>query len=75
MDGSQVAAAYARGEIEAIRSCCETDVANTYLLYQRFQCVGGAIDSTEYERELAVFRAFLEAQPAAHWRKCMAAWR
>jgi predicted PolB exonuclease-like 3'-5' exonuclease len=75
MDGSQVAAAFARGEIEAIRNYCETDVANTYLLYQRFQLVRGAIDATEYEREMTVFRAFLEAQPAPHWREFAAAWR
>jgi predicted PolB exonuclease-like 3'-5' exonuclease len=75
MDGSQVAAAHARGEIEAIRNYCETDVANTYLLYQRFQMIRGAIDATGYEREVQVFRAFLESQSAPHWREFAAAWR
>ena len=75
MDGSQVAAAFARGEIDAIRNYCETDVANTYLLFQRFQLIRGAIDATEYEREIAVFHAFLEAQSAPHWREFADAWR
>ena len=75
MDGSQVAAAFARGEIEAIRNYCETDVANTYLLYQRFQLIRGAIDATEYEREVALFRTFVEGQPAPHWGEFAAAWR
>ena len=75
MEGSQVAAAFARGEIEAIRSYCETDVANTYLLYQRFLLVRGVLDPDEYQRELDLFRAFLAQQPAAHWREFVEAWR
>jgi predicted PolB exonuclease-like 3'-5' exonuclease len=75
MDGSQVAAAFARGEIEAIRNYCETDVANTYLLYQRFQMIRGALDAEDYRREMEVFRAFLDQQPAPHWRQFSDAWR
>jgi predicted PolB exonuclease-like 3'-5' exonuclease len=75
MDGSQVAAAFARGEVESIRNYCETDVANTYLLYLRYQLIRGAMDSTEYEKEMGVFRAFVDAQPAPHWREFSTAWR
>ena len=75
MDGSQVWAAYARGEIGAIRDYCETDVANTYLLFLRFQLIRGIINPEEYEREVALFRGFLEGQPATHWREFAAAWR
>jgi len=75
MDGSQVWAAWARGEIAAIRDYCETDVANTYLLYQRFQLVRGALSAQAYQQELQVFRAFLEAQAAPHWRQFSAAWK
>ncbi len=42
MDGSKVWDAYQAGRIEAIRHYCETDVANTYLVYQRFQLIRGA---------------------------------
>ncbi|HEY8354088.1 MAG TPA: 3'-5' exonuclease, partial [Methylophilaceae bacterium] len=35
MDGSKVWDAYKKGEIGAIRNYCETDVANTYLVFLR----------------------------------------
>jgi 3'-5' exonuclease len=74
MDGSQVWAAYARGELGAIRDYCETDVANTYLLFQRFQMIRGIVTPEEYAREVALFRAFLDTQEATHWRQFSAAW-
>ena len=75
MDGSQVYPAWKRGEIEAIRNYCETDVANTYLLFQRFQLIRGILDPAEYAKELEVFRAFLAAQDAPHWKQFAAAWK
>ena len=75
MDGSQVYPAWKRGGIEAIRNYCETDVANTYLLFQRFQLIRGILDPDEYAKELEVFRAFLTAQPAAHWKEFASAWK
>jgi len=75
MDGSQVWAAWTRGEIAAIRDYCETDVANTFLLFQRFQMLRGVLTAEEYAEELEVVRAFLEAQSAPHWREFSAAWK
>jgi predicted PolB exonuclease-like 3'-5' exonuclease len=75
MDGSQVWPAYKRGEIDAIRNYCETDVANTYLLYLRFQMMRGAMSSETYEREVALFRAFLAEQSAPHWKEFSEAWK
>jgi predicted PolB exonuclease-like 3'-5' exonuclease len=75
MDGSQVYGAFQRGEVAAIRNYCETDVANTYLVYQRFQLIRGAIDPPAYEREVALFRAFLAEQQSPHWREFQAAWK
>jgi predicted PolB exonuclease-like 3'-5' exonuclease len=75
MDGSQVAAAFARGEIDAIRSYCETDVANTYLLYLRYQLIRGGLDPTEYGREVDLFREFVRQQSAPHWTQFAEAWR
>jgi predicted PolB exonuclease-like 3'-5' exonuclease len=74
MDGSQVAAAFARGEIEAIRSYCETDVANTYLLYLRYLLIRGSLDAIGYERELGVLRGFLQVQTAQHWIEFRERW-
>ncbi|APV50655.1 3'-5' exonuclease [Betaproteobacteria bacterium GR16-43] len=75
MDGSQVWPAYKRGELDAIRNYCETDVANTYLLYLRFQHMRGAMGPEAYEREVALFKTFLAAQPAPHWKEFSAAWK
>jgi hypothetical protein len=75
MDGSQVYPAFVRGEIDAIRNYCETDVANTYLLFLRFQLIRGGLTSDAYASEVQLFRAFLEAQDAPHWKEFAAAWK
>ena len=74
MDGSQVYGAYKRGEIEAIRNYCETDVANTYLIFLRFQLIRGALDAAGYEREVGVFKEWLSQQAARHWVEFREAW-
>jgi predicted PolB exonuclease-like 3'-5' exonuclease len=74
MSGAQVLPAWRRGEVDAIRSYCETDVANTYLLFQRFQLIRGVINADAYAKELDLFRAFLAAQEAPHWKEFAAAW-
>jgi predicted PolB exonuclease-like 3'-5' exonuclease len=74
MDGSGVWRAWKEGRIEAIRDYCETDVANTYLLFQRFQRMRGVLSPEAYDREVALFRAFVGEQKAAHWREFAEAW-
>ncbi len=75
MDGSQVYPAWRNGAIDAIRSYCETDVANTYLLFLRFQLIRGMLNADAYAKELDLFRAFLASQDAPHWREFSAAWK
>jgi hypothetical protein len=75
MDGSKVWQAYRDGKLDAIRDYCETDVANTYLLYLRFQRMRGALSAAEHDKEVALFRAFLAEQKAAHWQEFSAAWK
>jgi len=75
MDGSQVHAAFKRGEIAAIRAYCETDVANTYLVFQRFQMIRGLLDPAAYQQEIELFRAWLAEQQAPHWKEFAAAWK
>ena len=76
MDGSQVWNAYLRGEIQAIRDYCETDVMNTYLVFLRFQLMRGALNEAGYQAEEAVVREFLSTNSAAeHWQKFNAAWK
>ena len=75
MDGSQVYPAFLRGEVAAIRAYCETDVANTYLLYLRFQRIRGALDSEAYDREVALFRYWLGEQQSPHWKEFAGGWK
>jgi predicted PolB exonuclease-like 3'-5' exonuclease len=75
MDGSQVWNAFQRGEIQAIRDYCETDVMNTWLVFLRFQLMRGTMTPAVYAEEEKIVRAFLAdnvAQP--HWQKFAAGW-
>ena len=74
MDGSMVWEAFKRGEIEAIRNYCETDAANTYLIFLRFQRMRGVLDDQEYERELDVVQNTLSRSSAPQWTEFLAAW-
>jgi predicted PolB exonuclease-like 3'-5' exonuclease len=75
MDGSKVWDAFQDGQIAAIRNYCETDVANTYLLFQRFQLVRGVLDEAQYKRECELVRGTLAKLPDAHWRDFLAGWQ
>ena len=75
MDGSQVYGAWKRGEIAAIRNYCETDVANTYLLFQRFQMIRGVLGPEAHAAEVELFRNFLASQTSPHWQEFAAAWK
>jgi predicted PolB exonuclease-like 3'-5' exonuclease len=74
MDGSKVWQAYNEGHLSEIRAYCETDVANTYLVFLRYQLMRGAIDSSAYARETALLRETLSASPEKHWQEFLAAW-
>jgi predicted PolB exonuclease-like 3'-5' exonuclease len=74
MDGSQVAGAVARGEIDTVRRYCETDALNTYLLYQRFRLMRGELTAGAYAQEISLARQTITATGAPHWREFLAAW-
>jgi predicted PolB exonuclease-like 3'-5' exonuclease len=74
MDGSAVAGAVAAGRLAEVRAYCETDVLNTYLLYQRFRLLRGEIAAAEYATEVSFVRERLAASEAAHWKEYLAAW-
>ena len=75
MDGSKVWEAFQQGRIAAIRNYCETDVANTYLLFQRFQLVRGVLDEAQHRRECELVRATLSKTGEDHWREFLAGWQ
>ncbi|MCU0842028.1 MAG: 3'-5' exonuclease [Thiobacillaceae bacterium] len=74
MDGSKVWEAYQAGQIDAIRDYCETDVVNTHLVHLRFQLMRGTLTREQCEAEIALVRATLGENTAAHWREFLAAW-
>jgi len=75
MDGSKVWDAFQRGEIEAIRNYCETDVANTHLVFLRFQLMRGHLTPAAYEQEVTLVRTTLASYSGSHWEEFLAAWR
>ncbi len=74
MDGSQVWDAYRRGEINAIRAYCETDVVNTYLLYLRFLLLRGVLDAPAHAEEVALVRKRLSELPIVPWCEYLQQW-
>jgi len=74
MDGSRVWEAYLGGKIGEIRSYCETDTLNTYLMFLRFQLLRGILDRAGYDRELQLVRDTLGKSPEAHWREFLDRW-
>ena len=75
MDGSQVWDTFQKGDTEPIRNYCQTDAANTYLLYLRFQLVRGVFSNDEYRRECHLVRTSLSKKPEPHWREFLSEWR
>ena len=65
---------YQRGEIEAIRNYCETDVMNTWLVYLRFQYLRGQLDAPGLDEEYVRVRRLLDASDAPHWKAFREAW-
>ncbi|MSP97123.1 MAG: 3'-5' exonuclease [Betaproteobacteria bacterium] len=74
MQGSAVWDAFRSGGIQSIRSYCEADTANTYLLYLRFQVLRGAMMLEHYKRECGVLRAELERLAQPHWQEFLSRW-
>ena len=75
MDGSKVWDAYKNGEIGAIRDYCETDVANTYLVFLRFQLMRGLLNKQRYDEEVQLVRDTLHGYAMPHWKEFLAAWK
>jgi len=74
MDGSKVWDNYQAGDIEGIRNYCETDVLNTYLVYQRFELVRGRISASQYAQSCDQVRAELEQENKPHLTEFLQNW-
>lgn len=74
MDGSQVGSAWQAGRKDEVRDYCETDVANTWLLYCRFQLLRGAMSAEAYQAEMDLARQTFASLPGEHWQQFLRAW-
>ncbi|WP_412479567.1 3'-5' exonuclease [Azonexus sp. IMCC34839] len=74
MDGGKVWSAWQDGKIAEIRDYCETDVVNTYLVYNRFRRMRGELTAEEEVAEAEFVKAQLGKIDAQHWREFVAAW-
>jgi predicted PolB exonuclease-like 3'-5' exonuclease len=61
--------------LQEVRGYCETDVLNTYLVYQRFRLMRGELSAGEYAKEIALVRERIVAADAPHWKAFVAAWQ
>jgi 3'-5' exonuclease len=75
MDGAQVWDAWREGRAAEVRDYCETDVANTWLLWCRFQLMRGHFTAAQYEDEIALLRTHVGQLPGEHWQRFLAAWQ
>ena len=75
MDGSKVWDAYQQGQLQEIRDYCETDAANTYLMFIRFQLLRGVYNPQEYQAEIDRLYHHLNAQPQEHWQQFCQMWQ
>ena len=74
MDGSKVWDNYQAGDVEGIRNYCETDVLNTYLVYQRFEMIRGRISAARYDQSCQQVRAELEKENKPHLTEFLQNW-
>jgi 3'-5' exonuclease len=74
MGGEQVFEYWRAGRLADIRSYCETDVLNTYLVWLRFELIRGVLTAGEHAAELDRVRAWLSERAEVHWRQFAAAW-
>ncbi|OGT69651.1 MAG: 3'-5' exonuclease [Gammaproteobacteria bacterium RIFCSPLOWO2_02_FULL_42_9] len=74
MDGSKVWESYLKGDLAGIRNYCETDVLNTYLLYQRFRLVQGKLTESAYQKIGDEVREFLKNSQEKHLLRFLERW-
>jgi predicted PolB exonuclease-like 3'-5' exonuclease len=75
MDGSKVWEAWQAGKSAEIRDYCETDVINTYLVFNRFRRFRGELTASEEASEIDFIKAQLSKIGAPHWQEFLAAWQ
>lgn len=66
MSGDKVEPAVAAGKLNEVRDYCETDVANTYLVYLHYQRLAGQLTADGLVQAKERFLKYLESTKKAH---------
>lgn len=74
LEGAAVWHEWSSGGIDKVRAYCEADVANTYLVWLRFQRLRGVFDDSRYEAEIELVRETLGKSRESHWIEFMNLW-
>ena len=76
VSGADVAGMVDKGELQAVRDYCETDVLNTYLVYLRMMLHRGTLSLDDHNRAVADVVSLIEAEGEArpHLRAFLEAW-
>ncbi len=60
--GEDVSGMFTRGEVQAIRDYCETDVLNTYLVFLRWELLRGTISKSSHDASVHELASYLESE-------------
>ncbi|MEE8264059.1 MAG: 3'-5' exonuclease [Gammaproteobacteria bacterium] len=74
MSGADVWDRYLAGDVKAVRSYCETDVLNTYLIYLRYQLIRGHLTAQGYDDQCGQVREMLKQEAEPHMLEFLRAW-
>ena len=74
MSGAHVWDSFLAGDIAGIRNYCETDVLNTYLVFQRFELIRGRISAARYAQLCEQVRSDLAAEHSPHLQEFLDYW-
>ena len=75
MSGALVWEYFQKGEIEAIRNYCETDVLNTYLVYLRFELIRGKLTKKQHDQACIRLYEYLQKENKSHFNEFLTAWQ
>lgn len=74
-DGSQVSELFDNKELQKIDNYCETDVANTYLIYLNYCLLSGIITKESFYKLNKDFIDFLSEKNKIHYKEFLSEWK
>ncbi|MBT8116852.1 MAG: 3'-5' exonuclease [Gammaproteobacteria bacterium] len=74
MSGAKVWDNFLDGDIAGIRNYCETDVLNTYLVYQRLQLIRGHLSHAQFDAVCEQVRTELASEDKPHLNEFLENW-